>query len=87
MPAYQVRIAYLTPYWRSRRYFHDVILADDHAGALAEGHSQLTKRSRGAQIVHLAATLRPDSEHAEAAILCRLETLGWLVDAANPTRR
>lgn len=72
MPAYQVRIAYLTPHRRSRRYFHNVVLADDQTSALAEGRSQLIRRSHGAQIVHQTATLRPDSRDAEAAILA-----GW----------
>lgn len=72
MPAYQVRIAYLTPHRRSRRYFHNVILADDQASALAEGRSQLTKRSHGAQIVHQTATVRPHRRDAEAAMLA-----GW----------
>jgi hypothetical protein len=35
MPAYQVRIAYLTPHRRSRRYFYNVILAEGPRLALS----------------------------------------------------
>lgn len=70
MPAFQVRIAYLTPHRRSRRYFHNIIvLAGDQPSALAEGRLQLMKRSHGAQIVHQTATLRRGSRDVEAAML------------------
>lgn len=76
MPAYQVRIAYLTPHRRARRYFHNLVLAADEASALAEARAQLEKRSQGARIVHQTAALRPDSRDAEAAMQA-----GWtLVD-------
>lgn len=78
MPAFQVRIAYLTPNRRSRRYFHNVVVAADQAAALAEARVQLSKRSNGAQIVHQTASLRLDSRDAEAAMLAGWKlTDGW----------
>lgn len=68
MAAFQVRIAYLTPLRRSRHYFHQLVLAGDRQGAIAEGRALLRKRSPEARIVHAAASLRPDSKDAEAAI-------------------
>ncbi|CAM5279901.1 hypothetical protein ATER59S_00384 [Aquamicrobium terrae] len=68
MAAFQVRIAYLTPLRRSRHYFHQLVLADDRQGAIAEGRALLRKRSPEARIVHATANLRPDSKNAEAAI-------------------
>lgn len=72
MPAFQVRIAYLTAARRSRRYFHDIVLTVDRASAVREGLARLEKRSPGARVVHQAAFLRPDSRDAETAILS-----GW----------
>ncbi len=68
MAAFQVRIAYLTPLKRSRHYFHQLVLASDQQGAIAEGRALLRKRSPEARIVHAAANLRPDSKDAEASI-------------------
>ncbi len=68
MAAFQVRIAYLTPHRRSRRYFHQLILADNRQAALIEARNQLNKRSPDAHIVHEVANLRPDSRDAEIAI-------------------
>jgi hypothetical protein len=68
MAAFQVRIAYLTPLKRSRHYFHQLVLASDRQGAIAEGCALLRKRSPEARTVHAAANLRPDSKDAEAAI-------------------
>jgi hypothetical protein len=68
MAAFQVRIAYLTQLKRSRHYFHQLVLAGDRPGAIAEGRALLRKRSPEARIVHVAANLRPDSKDAEAAI-------------------
>jgi hypothetical protein len=68
MPAYQVRIAYLTRYRRTRHYFHQLIMAEDEGRALEEGRAQLAKRSRDAHIVHESALLRSDSREVEAIV-------------------
>lgn len=68
MAAFQVRIAYLTPVRRTRHYFHRMVVAENEQGALEIARHQLGQRSRGASIVHEAATLRPDSREAEAAL-------------------
>jgi len=68
VPAFQVKIAYLTPYRHSRRYFHQIVVADDKQAALVETRDLLSKRSPSARIVHEVASLRPDSQDAEAAI-------------------
>ncbi|RCS25732.1 hypothetical protein DUT91_02880 [Phyllobacterium salinisoli] len=68
MPAYQIRIAYLTQYRRTRHYFHRLIIAGDQDLALAEGRALLTKVSPNARIVHESALLRPDSGEVEAAV-------------------
>lgn len=84
MAAYQVRIAYLTPLRRSRHYFHQLVLAGERQGALAEGRALLKRRSPEARIVHEVASIRPDSHYAEAAIRAgwRLKDGWW----TRPTR-
>lgn len=72
LAAFQVRIAYFTPHRRTKHYFHQLVLAADQQGAVADARAQLEKRSPNASVVHAAATLRPDSHDAEAAILA-----GW----------
>ncbi|WP_146119617.1 hypothetical protein [Phyllobacterium phragmitis] len=74
MPAYQIRIAYLTQYRRTRHYFHRLIIAGDQDLALTEGRAQLAKRSPNARIVHESALLRPDSRDIEAAM-----SSGWML--------
>ncbi|PYE85276.1 hypothetical protein [Phyllobacterium leguminum] len=74
MPAYQVRIAYLTSYRRTRHYFHRLIMAGDQALALAEGRALLARRSPNAQIVHESASIRPDSNDVETVM-----TSGWML--------
>lgn len=72
MAAFQVTIAYFTPYRRTKHYFHQLVLAADQQSAVADARARLAKRSPNAHVVHSAATLRPDSHDAEAAILA-----GW----------
>ncbi|MBB2974391.1 hypothetical protein [Mesorhizobium sp. RMAD-H1] len=74
MPAYQVRIAYLTHYRKTRHYFHSLIIAGDRSLALDEGRAQLAKRSPNARIVHESAILRPDSLDIEVAVAS-----GWML--------
>ncbi|WP_459090175.1 hypothetical protein [Mesorhizobium sp. A556] len=75
----------MTPIRRSRRYFHNVVVADDQAAALAEGREQLSKRSIGAQIVHQSASLRRDNSDAEAAMLAGWKlTDGWWTRPIRP---
>ncbi|WP_420963356.1 hypothetical protein [Brucella sp. IR073] len=74
MPAYQIRIAYLTRYRRTRHYYHRLIMAGDKELALAEGRAQLARRSPEAQIVHESAQLRPDSRDVEAVMAS-----GWML--------
>ena len=85
MPAFQVRIAYMTPHRRSRRIFHNVVLADDQTSADAEARTQLLKRSHGVQIVHQTAALRPDSRDAEAAMRAGWKLAdGWWTRPVRP---
>lgn len=72
MAAFQVRIAYFTPRRHTTHYFHGLVLAADQQAAIANARARLAKRSPTAHVVHAAATLRPDSRDAEAAILA-----GW----------
>jgi len=72
LAAFQVRIAYFTAHRRTTHYFHRLILAADQRTAIADARALLAKRSPTAHIVHANATLRPDSQDAEAAILA-----GW----------
>lgn len=72
MGAFQVKIAYLTPQRRTRHFFHRLVIAETKESALAEARRQLAKSTRNTRIVHQAATLRPDSNEAEAAVLS-----GW----------
>lgn len=74
MPAYQVRIAYLTRYRRTRHYFHRLIMAGDQGLALEEGRALLAKSSPDAQLVHESALLRPDSRDVETVIMS-----GWML--------
>lgn len=67
MPAFQVKIAYLTKYKQSRHLFHELVIADDAGGALDEGRKRLARRSRETRIIHEACSIRPDSEEVERA--------------------
>jgi hypothetical protein len=60
------------PHRRTKHYFQQLVLATDQQGAVADARAQLAKRSPNAHVVHAAATRRPDSRDAEAAILA-----GW----------
>jgi len=81
MPAYQVRIAYLTQYRKTRHYFHHLIIAGDRGLALSEGRTQLMRRSPNARIIHESAILRPDSRDIEVAIAS-----GWTLKGGWWTR-
>ncbi|KXF76527.1 hypothetical protein ATN84_10680 [Paramesorhizobium deserti] len=81
MPAYQVRIAYLTQFRKTRHYFHRLVIAGDRDLALDEGRAQLARRSPNARIVHESAVLRPDSRDIEVAIAS-----GWALKGGWWTR-
>lgn len=67
VPAYQIKFAYLTKYKQSRHLFHQLVIADDEASALAQGRQLMSKRSPQARIIHESCTLRPDSSEVESA--------------------
>ncbi|MGO4447972.1 hypothetical protein AB4Y96_03515 [Phyllobacterium sp. TAF24] len=75
MPAYQVKFAYLTKYKQTRHLFHQLVIADDEATALAEGRRLMNKRSPNARIMHESCVVRPDSQEVESAT-----AKGWVLN-------
>jgi hypothetical protein len=67
VPAYQVKFAYLTKYKQTRHLFHQLVIAEDEASALARGRQMMSKRSSNARIVHESCVLRADSTEVESA--------------------